>query len=298
MPKKFDDAFVITIRRIQEQPKARARQAMEVLKWTLLSKRKLTVVELCHALAISPGDTHLDRDNFPAEISLVQWCLGLVIFDKETSSIRLVHKSLFEYLNRQHEENQLFQRGQSEIAQVCLTYMDFEDSPVEIALVTYDIFGFLADITEKDTQTITEHLDKFCLLGYAIRNWGFHLIEDTSEGTKDLTIRLFLSSNNMNISRGFHHLLLSDKDKFRPSDIQKELRFFKHCENPRKLNKSQDSFTPSFGLYAAAYFNELSILESLLEKDSDKIDLKWFLKKRPHFILPLKRATKRLQERS
>lgn len=41
LPKKLDDAFAITMIRIQKQPKARARQAMEVLKWTLLAKEQL-----------------------------------------------------------------------------------------------------------------------------------------------------------------------------------------------------------------------------------------------------------------
>jgi hypothetical protein len=81
MPKKLDDAFEVTITRIKEQPKSRAHQAMEVLKSVLLSSRQLTVREL-------------DRDHFPSEKSLTAWCLGLVILDKETSSIRLVHKSL------------------------------------------------------------------------------------------------------------------------------------------------------------------------------------------------------------
>jgi hypothetical protein len=93
MPKKLDDAFEVTITRIKEQPKSRAHQAMEVLKWVLLSSRQLTVRELCYPFAVMSGK-YLDRDHFPSEKSLTAWCLGLVILDKETSSIRLVHKSL------------------------------------------------------------------------------------------------------------------------------------------------------------------------------------------------------------
>ncbi|KAI5790377.1 hypothetical protein FPQ18DRAFT_410387 [Pyronema domesticum] len=92
----------LTITRIKEQLIFRARQAMEDLKWVLLSMRQLKVRELCHALAVTPGK-HLDGDNFLSEKSLTAWCLGLAILDKETCSIRLVHKSLFEYLKKQHE---------------------------------------------------------------------------------------------------------------------------------------------------------------------------------------------------
>ncbi|KAI5782126.1 hypothetical protein FPQ18DRAFT_397622 [Pyronema domesticum] len=57
MPKKVDDAFGVTITRIHSQTKARANQAMEVLKWTLLAERQMTVAELRHALAVTPGDS-------------------------------------------------------------------------------------------------------------------------------------------------------------------------------------------------------------------------------------------------
>jgi hypothetical protein len=127
MPKELNDAFELTIRRIKEQSRTRANLAMDVLKWTLLAKEQLSVDALCHAPAVVPGETKLDWDNLPPEKSLTEWCLGLVIFDKESSSIRLVHKSLFEYLDNQHEMARLFKQGENEIAQTCLIYMSFRD---------------------------------------------------------------------------------------------------------------------------------------------------------------------------
>lgn len=94
MPKELNDAFELTIRRITEQSRTSANLAMDVFKWTLLAKEQLSIDALRHALAVVPGDTKLDWDNLPPEKSLTEWCLGLVIFDKESSSIRLVHKSL------------------------------------------------------------------------------------------------------------------------------------------------------------------------------------------------------------
>lgn len=130
IPKKLDDAFKITINRINDQPKARANQAMEVLKWTLLAKAQLSVSELRHALAVTLGDTELDRDNLPPENSLIEWYLGLVILDKETSQIHLVHKSLFEYLKKQHETGRLFKGARNQIALSCIKYMNFVDESV------------------------------------------------------------------------------------------------------------------------------------------------------------------------
>ncbi|KAI5817196.1 hypothetical protein BZA77DRAFT_263220, partial [Pyronema omphalodes] len=103
MPSKLESAFQITIDRIREQNSQRFAQAIDVLKWVFLAKEQLTVTQLCHALAVtiesdssddSSSGKKLDWENFPDEQSLIDWCLGLVIIDEETSSIRLVHKSL------------------------------------------------------------------------------------------------------------------------------------------------------------------------------------------------------------
>ncbi|KAI5814522.1 hypothetical protein BZA77DRAFT_250054, partial [Pyronema omphalodes] len=51
MPKRLEDAFQVTINRIKTQAPAKASQGMEVLKWTYLAKRPLSVMEMRHALA-------------------------------------------------------------------------------------------------------------------------------------------------------------------------------------------------------------------------------------------------------
>ncbi|KAI5789511.1 hypothetical protein FPQ18DRAFT_246677, partial [Pyronema domesticum] len=120
MPTELETAFESTISRIKNQKSERCSQALEVLKWTFLAQRSLTVIELRHALSVtidSPGkmqpgklplayDETLDWDNFPSEKSLIDWCLGLVIIDEETSTVRLVHKSLHDYLTQLHENGE------------------------------------------------------------------------------------------------------------------------------------------------------------------------------------------------
>jgi hypothetical protein len=118
---------------------------IDVLKWTFLAKRPLTIIELRHALSVAidpskmqPGqlplayDETLDWDDFPSEKSLADWCLGLVIIDEETSTVRLVHKSLHDYLTLLHEEGEIFSHGHSKIAYTCLQYMCFNDDEREI----------------------------------------------------------------------------------------------------------------------------------------------------------------------
>jgi hypothetical protein len=84
---------------------------------------------------------------------MVDYCLGLFTLDDETSTICLVHKSLEEYV--EGEKNALFQKGHSELARVCLTYMTLKDGD-------YDLRGFecpfesmsLSFVEDTDAQTI------------------------------------------------------------------------------------------------------------------------------------------------
>jgi hypothetical protein len=94
---------------------------MDVLKWTFLANRKLSLEELRHALATEPGETVLDWDNFVEVQFLLDCCLGLVVLDESTKNVRLVHKSLQDYLKKEYDEGRNFEEGQKEITQICLT---------------------------------------------------------------------------------------------------------------------------------------------------------------------------------
>jgi hypothetical protein len=97
---------------------------MELLKWTLLAKRQLTITELRHALAATDTtDDYLDSSDLPFEKSLTDCCYGLVILDKKTASIRLVHKSLQEFLEKKYKNQELFKTGHQDITRTCLKYM-------------------------------------------------------------------------------------------------------------------------------------------------------------------------------
>jgi hypothetical protein len=54
---------------------------------------------LQHALTVEPGESKLDEDNIPDEQLLTSLSAGLVIVDKESSIIRLVHCTTQEYFN-------------------------------------------------------------------------------------------------------------------------------------------------------------------------------------------------------
>ncbi|CCX16348.1 Similar to ankyrin [Exophiala dermatitidis NIH/UT8656]; acc. no. EHY59712 [Pyronema omphalodes CBS 100304] len=126
MPEKLDAAFRVTIDRIERQTPARSKLGMRVLKWTFLALRQLKTIELRHAFAtIDCTSDTLDLDALPFEKFLTECCYGLVIIDKEISLIRLVHKSLHDYLKQKYEAEKVFMDGHCEIARTCLVYMGF-----------------------------------------------------------------------------------------------------------------------------------------------------------------------------
>lgn len=125
MPKILDEALQATLNRIESQPESKKKQAWTALTWVYLTERQLEVNELCHALAIRPGDTFLDEEGLPTSKSLLDFCFGVIIID-EGKSVRLVHKSLQDFFDKQYKSGILFCDGHKGIARTCLTYMGFD----------------------------------------------------------------------------------------------------------------------------------------------------------------------------
>ena len=90
----MNETFDSTIARIKEQAKSSVEQAMRILSLVFLAETPLSVDELLHALATETDQRDIDRDNFPSQRTFLECCLGLVILDNETSTVRLVHYAL------------------------------------------------------------------------------------------------------------------------------------------------------------------------------------------------------------
>ena len=117
------DAYGATLRRIKAQGADKARIGMAVLMWISNSRRPLEADEICHAIAIRIGSNDLNSYDIPAISILLGCCQGLATIEKGTSTIRLIHFTLQEYL---HTHPDLFDRAYSTIAETCLTYLNFQ----------------------------------------------------------------------------------------------------------------------------------------------------------------------------
>jgi len=119
----LSDVYTTTLTRLKAQKGYRSVLGLKVLMWVSYSERPLRAQELCDALGVDIGSADLDPDNIPALRTLVASCLGLVTIEASSSTVRLVHFTLQEHLSR---DPTLFHSPHSTIAEVCLTYLNFE----------------------------------------------------------------------------------------------------------------------------------------------------------------------------
>lgn len=129
---------------------------MRVLMWLSHARKPLSTENLRHALAVQVGDVQLDSGNLPSAKQLVEYCSGLVVID-ESGILRLTHASVQMYFHEHRED--LFPSGQHDIAQVCLTYLCFQ----EIGETCTDFYESI-ESTPQSRADYGEQLDRFPFL--------------------------------------------------------------------------------------------------------------------------------------
>lgn len=286
LPKQLDEAYQVTLERIGSQSSALASQGMEVLKWTFLAERQLTIQELRHALAtVASTADSLDTDDLPFEKSLIDCCYGLVVFDRETTSVRLVHKSLHDFFEKKHGMKRLFEEGHREIAHTCLKYMSFRDSTIIAAeptgpdseLSEFDsellppvpnrdaVWSLLnhsvyADAFYKPFATISPHTQKFPLLNYAIHFWGEHARKQINQEIADQVIKFLLKEEDIPcISRNLLSLALEAFSVWDCLDTDSEYEKFPS----KKITSALREFS---GLHLAAHFGLHQTAKTLISE--------------------------------
>ena len=179
------DAYSATLARIRAQKGGMSRLAMDALMWLSHSKRSLGANQLCHALGVEIGSTDLDLQNTPAIETLLACSLGLVTLEASSHTVRLVHYTLQEYLSNNTD---LFHNPHSTIAEVCLTYLNFQ------------CIQDLSPIHDWPSQAPP-------LLEYASRYWGAHTRGEITASVSTLALRL-LDRFDKHVSSG---ILLSHR---------------------------------------------------------------------------------------
>ena len=156
LPADLYNSFRGIITRIRERG-SQEQLGMKVLMWLHCAYRPLELVELQHALSVEKNHTDLDKDNIPSRKALLDSCLGLVVVDEETLTVRFVHSTLEEYFRENAKAE--FPNGCSSIAKTCLTYLNF---------------GKLRQHCS-NIDTFKENTKGYVFLDYAAHYWGIHV---------------------------------------------------------------------------------------------------------------------------
>ena len=120
----LDSVYAQTPERIREQKGDRSRLGMEVLMWVSHAVRPLGISELCHALAVEMESTDLGPENIRPQDTVLGSCLGLAVVDAKTSTVRLIHYTLQEYLSWPG----ILPDAHKTLGQTCLTYLNHKEA--------------------------------------------------------------------------------------------------------------------------------------------------------------------------
>ena len=142
--------------------------------WISHSEQPLNVDEICHALAVEIGLTNFNTDNVPSIRTVLSCCQGLVAVDEGSSTIRLIHFTLKEYLSGHAD---LFDRAHSKIAETCLTYLNFQA------------------IKDLSASPSSDHRGT-PFLRYSSLYWGTHMRNEASDCSRRLALDLLDQYDN------------------------------------------------------------------------------------------------------
>lgn len=148
-----------------------------------------------HALAIEEGDDQLHLDGLVDERELTSFCAGLVVVDKQSSLIDLVHSTAQEFF--QQRKQKLFPLAHEVIGTTCITY-----------LCTKDFRESGACLSREEFFNRRGH---YQLLDYAAFSWGYHVWMTESEKLFDLAH--FLLHHEMARAAATQALFLSHAGK-------------------------------------------------------------------------------------
>ena len=180
-------AYDATIERIKTQEGDKARLGMTALMWISHSQRPLKVDEICHALAVEIGSTEINTNNVPSIRTVLSCCQGLAAVDEGSSTIRLVHFTLNEYLSGHAD---LFDNPHSTIAETCLTFLNFS----AIKQLSVSRFRPRGRSSMEDWDFLSFRIgeleDRRPFLRYSLLYWGSHMRMEPSDRSRQLALDL------------------------------------------------------------------------------------------------------------
>ena len=169
-PDNLESIYQQAMQRIHTQENNLMTLGCKILGLVTCARRTLSLKELQHALSVeasgndevtSEGDIHLGIE--PRKRILDCTC-GLVTIDNEGHEVRLVHRSLEDFLKLEENRAKWFPRADSEIAQACITYLTL-----------------VVPSKPKPDAYFNSKKVEFPFLQYVSQYWGDHVRDASSE---------------------------------------------------------------------------------------------------------------------
>ncbi|GLB45329.1 hypothetical protein LshimejAT787_2100890 [Lyophyllum shimeji] len=151
LPRSFPDIYSDALNRIAHSN--HCSQALRALSFLIYARRPLTVPELQHFLAVRTDHTDFNTDYITDGDLLVAACAGLVVIDKKTDIIRLVHLTTQQYFDSIRTTK--FPKGDLEMAHTCLAYLSFD--------------------TFRNVASLEDQIRGHILLDYVVNYWHAHI---------------------------------------------------------------------------------------------------------------------------
>ncbi|TGJ68452.1 hypothetical protein EYR41_007503 [Orbilia oligospora] len=192
--KVLADAYTEVMKRIGQQSNKAQKSAKRTLSWIVCANRHLKTFELRHALAVTADKSDLNEDDCPEIDDVISTCVGLVVVDTESNTIRLVHYTAQEYLKAHTfwidpgpQENVIQNNDiatihiHRHITETCITYLSFD--------------AFQTGYCSSDSE-FTARLNLYPLYKYAAQNWGNHARAAISE-VEQLVLKFLTRESNL-----------------------------------------------------------------------------------------------------
>ena len=157
LPKTLDVIYEQAIHRLQSQAEEDVALAEFVLFWVVCARRPLSLLELqqMYAMTTLIPEAALEDDDLPDGEILTSVCGGLILVNAEPGTIRLVHYTTQQYLERTYQD-----RIRNEKRQM-----------TKIALAYLRLPNFSSGLCETD-DSMSDTLNRYPFLTYAALYWG------------------------------------------------------------------------------------------------------------------------------
>lgn len=173
LPQGQEKIYDETWERIRNQDSDSFTLAKNVLRWLTFAFRQLTVDELLHALAVRPGDETLDPTRLEQPEIILKCCIGLVVVDKRSNVVRLVHYTTHKYFDS--NQSRFFPDAHTKLTLTCLDYLSLrafakpcrfmDDTPEDLRNVRGAV---------RKNRIMCLRLGRNPFLFYAALYWGSH----------------------------------------------------------------------------------------------------------------------------